>query len=293
MKAITYYFDEKKLESLCENIGMPTGATELILSLFSQMNSEDYQEIWTGLFDPETAEQAIRTLQALHPEPDGMRKVTILLLACLRSYELYQEKGIADSIFYATMGFFSRCVKEGKQWDGQWTFDRSFWGWRQLNLIIFRLGELEYEMRPVSEDNAKLYGLTANQMELSLHIPSDADLSDEKLQESFKFADEFFQKYFQLKTPLPMTCGTWLLSPHLLELLPPTSGIARFQSLFDIRKIDPDNPSYKLWVFGREKEPENFAETTSLQRKIKAYILDGNSVGVGYGIVKRAYVKQR
>lgn len=76
-------------------------------------------------------------------------------------------------------------------------FDRDFWTGRQLSLLLFRLGELEFEI--VSEDGEKAE-LSEDEKHshylLHVHIPSDADLSPERCDESFLNGRAVFCRIF-------------------------------------------------------------------------------------------------
>jgi hypothetical protein len=58
-----------------------------------------------------------------------------------------------------------------------------------------------------------------------------------------------------------------------------------FQSGFKVLKTYPD-PEFKEWVYKRVDIPdEDLPETTSLQRKLKAYLLAGNTFHSGEGML--------
>ena len=107
-----------------------------------------------------------------------------------------------------------------------------------------------------------------------MDIPADADLSAERCDESFRMAEQFFAEYFPETAGSKFACDSWLLSPALKELLPEESRILQFQNRFEVKSWNKEEDAYLEWVFKRKDLPlEKLPEETSLQRKMKAYVL--------------------
>lgn len=214
--------------------------------------------------------------EALKPDDDGVKILSVMLSAALKSGEKYVKKGISRKVYVDTMSCFSRFVREHYRSFGYYGFDRWFWTGRQLSLTLFRLGELEYEM--VRE---------AGRSEISVHIPSGAKLNSNELDASFRAAEAFFAEHGGDWHDARFTCTSWLLSPSLISLLPPTSHILRFAKRFGIEAFYPDDENYKIWIYGRaDLEPEEFGCDTSLQRAVKEFVLGGGKIGEARGVLK-------
>ena len=85
----------------------------------------------------------------------------------------------------------------------------------------------------------------------------------------------------------PVYCHSWLLSPLLKDMLPPTSNILRFQEMFDIAPDEKPSNDVLLWVFKNPKLPkEDLPEDSSLQRKLKRFLLAGNQFLAGKGYLR-------
>lgn len=166
----------------------------------------------------------------------------------------------------------SECVRR----TGSPDFDRGWWTYRQLSLQLFRLGELEYELREYD-------GLPA----AAIHIPSDADLSPEAVDRSLTEADIFFRSHFGPR--VAYTCRSWLLSPSLIPLLGENSNILSFQRRFDIKSRDLESREFVQWLFYTSPDTpvELFEERTSLQRAVKGMLLAGGSLGSAFGVLRR------
>lgn len=235
------------------------------------------QQILKNLTDPFCWEDARKGLKnLLQTDKKGMNMLLCMLTACGYTYEKYENLGISEEIFAETMKCFWRFVQEHQVSYGCYGFDRDFWTGRQLSLQLFRLGELEYEMCTQKEKKT-----------IAVHIPSDADISSEKVQESLHQTREFFERYYPNYRQAPYTCESWLLSPALKDLLPPNSRILNFQALFEVDKVHWASDAVLEWVFQkRGNSLEELPEDTSLQRKMKAYLLDGGKVGEAFGYLK-------
>lgn len=222
----------------------------------------------------ESAEKELQTL--LSPDEKGIKMLCAMVKAASISYEKYLNAGISEQVFIDTMKCFTRFTNEFKSQKGYFGFDRSFWTGRQLSLCLFRIGELEYETT-VTEDGKNV---------IYMHVPSDCDLSDEKVDFSIISAKAFFKKYYPEYAAAEYRIQTWLLSSSLKLLLPKTSRIIKFQKRFDVCEENPSD-GYKFWVFGdSNRKPEDFAENTTLQRGIKRYVLQGNALTEAAGILK-------
>lgn len=188
---------------------------------------------------------------------------------------------ISEEIYIETMKCFSRFVREHKVSYGVYGFDRGFWTPHQIEGKLFRIGELEYQI----DDEEKV---------ISIHIPSDADLSDDLVDASYAEQKQFFAENFPETAGWPGMCESWLLSPALKELLPSDSRILAFAARFEITQTNPDATDYLEWVYklasGQQKsaELENLREDTSLQRRMKDFLRAGGKVGIAWGFWKES-----
>lgn len=219
---------------------------------------------------------------------DGVEELTAQLLTALRNREEGPWENIPESIWVDTMKCFSRFVGEHHRSLGRYGFDRGFWTTRQVGAKLFRIGQLEYELK--EEDGKKT---------IDLHIPSDARMDMGLLDESVARAREFLKEYFPDWAEESMECESWLLSPVLASLLPENSNILSFQRAFEIISQDPEPQDVLEWVFrltqGQQKTTplEALPEGTCLQRSMKAFLLSGGRVGVAQGRLVRPFYRKR
>ena len=211
----------------------------------------------------------------------GIGELSEHLLIAVNNRENGVWKAFPEDIFIATMGCFSRFVREHYVSYGSYGFDRGFWTTRQATAHLFRIGELEYEFIDDDKDH------------IHIHIPSDAKLTAPLLNQSVSDARVFLKTYFPGREKDTFALESWLLSPVLKELLPSGSRILLFQAAFDITEVYPDEKDFISWIFnvaeGQMKNIEftDLPENTSLQKSTKALLLSGGIVGSASGILAR------
>ncbi len=257
-------------EKLLHDLKIPQPLLDSLLRRGKELGA--YDGLIHALSRPETAEKAHEELDRLL-EGDSLSMHACHLHASALVYDAYLEKGISEEVYYATMGCFCRFLGETVKRTGKLEFDRAFWTWRQASGLLYRVGELEYELLP------SLPGI-------SLHIPSDSHITPENVSASLKAGREFMTQFFPETTAWPMGCESWLLSPELGKLLKEGSNILAFQRRFRILKTH-DHEDCLEWLFGVSEETPyaDLPERTSLQRSVKAHLLSGGKIGGALGVL--------
>jgi len=259
------------LENLCRDILLPEVVTQQVLELGKTLDVPQR----SLLCSKPTWDEGLKQVElALGEDPKGFKMLTLMLHTAVESKSAYEEKGIPEEIYIASMSCFTRFVKEHMVSYGCYGFDRGFWTVRQLSLTVFRLGQLEYETT-----------VYKGQKIISIHIPNSSKLEQHLLRESYDTAKAFFAKYYPDYAQVPYGCHSWLLSPNLKEILPETSRIRYFQDQFNLLSTEPSD-DYLEWAFQRsDASVENLPERTSLQRSLKAFLLKGGVFCNGMGIL--------
>ncbi len=260
------------LKQLCELIEMPAEVMKTVLSLSENLP----QTKWISLITQQkNAREAYSELEMLCGEDkDGYVMLTYMLLAALETYLIYQKKGINDEIFFDTMKCFSRFVREHRASFGRYGFDRGWWTYRQLSMTLFRIGTLEYEY--VDKEQV-----------IYIHIPTGANLEKALCAESYAAMLDFTAKYYSDRANYEFILDSWLLSPTLDELMDSDSRIIPFKNCFQMDSWDKSASDALQWVFGRrDLSYEKLPEHTSLQRRMKQYLLNGGVIGCARGHLK-------
>ncbi len=208
------------------------------------------------------------------------------------TYKEYQKRGIADSVFLDTLLSFvivSRLPFHSGQPFGVMQAVYRSWLRRNLDCIIYRLGNLEFELVSAPRDmEIEDVSLKKGETCISVHIPRGVSFKEELCEAAFAQAREFFKKHYNMENVIFM-CGSWLLYPWLCEVLPETSSIAKFQKMFKILGVNEDDSGIS-WIFGNGigccecTSTEDLSEDTSLRRAAKRRLLDGKKLGSGLGI---------
>lgn len=265
------------LEKLCKIISLPEEVMREVLLYAQTMESVIDEELKNKLLSRNSWDDAIKELQEKITEDTyGFKILSELLGIACKIYEKYMELGIEESIFIRTMEFCTRFINDHKKVHGYYAFTWAWWFVRQLAVQEFRIGELEFEF------------VEADERFISIHIPGDVDFRPEKVQRTFEEYREFLKEHFPEWTEVDWRCESWMLSPALEQLLDENSNVLQFNRLFEVESVDYESMAVLDWVFPGEKQDDlqSLSENTSLQRKMKQFLLDGGKVGWAKGRVK-------
>lgn len=248
------------------------------LGQYEKIRSYEPDETLTkNLLCRETWDEAVKDLrESLGEDPDGIRILyEMLAIVWKDSYKEYIKRGIEKEIFVDTMKFVARFLNEHKRVYGTYRFVWDWWFPRQMALQEFRIGALEYELVDTSEPV------------ISIHIPSDADMSPDSITDSLNHFRDFLELHFPKWRDVRYCCDSWMLSPSLPKLLNSDSNILNFQRRFEVENTNWDSLAVLDWVFpGYREVSAELPEKTSLQRSMKAYLLSGEKVGWSKGYMK-------
>ena len=202
-------------------------------------------------------------------------------------YDRYVEEKIPDDVFDQTFYDITIWCRECVRKHGVYGLEELWWLGQSVKMNLFRLGRLQFEpverKEPLEGNGVRIEAGTKG---LNVHIPEDGPLDYGQCLESFRRAEEFFAGREKEKPAFYM-CDSWLLSPALKELLPENSNIIRFQNLFRIVKVHYAFPQAEQRIFGEVLEDKTrYPEHTSLQKKAKAYVLEGKDPGIGIGVIE-------
>lgn len=253
-----------------------------VLSYLTDSYTGEYDDILAELTEIPNIITGFEKLKAALGEDEHQRKALALeLKTALITYEKYMKMGIPEEIFVHTLKVFTRYTRMYKEKHGVWGFDRAYLVPRHLSMRLFRLGTLEYEYKEIIGEDA-----------IVIHIPPDASLDSDTLDESFRLVKEFTKRFYPAYANRRIIAHTWLTSPVLEELLPEDSNILTFKHKFDIIAHKSGEGYISSFVFDRfgfnpdTDDINSLPERTSLQRNIKALYKRGGRVGYGIGILK-------
>ena len=256
---------EKMTEKeLMEAIFLPQDEQEVVQSF--RMEEVEYKN-WKELFyrdEPRFFEEIDER------EDKGRLLLWLYIRFAVDCYGDFCREGISDEIYFDTFYDITIWAKKYHKKYGVPGLMEEKWLAVHMKGRIYRLGRLQFEP---DEKEAVIH----------VHIPEGEGLYEEECDLAFAKADTFFSDVYQM-----YDCESWLLSPELSKMLDSSSNIIKFQKRFQIVKTVYTFRQAEERVFGEILENKvDYPEETSLQRKLKAYVLDGKDPGMGYGIIDR------
>lgn len=212
-----------------------------------------------------------------------------LLLYCRmagETYERYQEQGVEEDIFWDTFRDISFWCDNYKREYGAYGIGEYDWFWRHIDMTLFRLGRLQFERMKLEYNiGAENNQLMAGTPVINIHIPQGEKLNIKDCEESIRRA---FQRYGR---DIPYVCHSWLLYPGLKDLLPERSNILQFQKKFHVIETDYKEREAEWRIYGSVRNiVTDYPEDTSLQRNVKYYLLKGNTLGNGWGLLTKGEI---
>lgn len=263
------------IQEIMKRIELPEKAQEIV---WKYRISEEEFLFWKVLF-----EKDFQTFMSKWKESPQRLKWILwfyLKMSC-EVYDKYQEQKIDEQIFDDTFYDITIWCKECYRKYGIYGLEEVFWLSKSIKMELFRLGRLQFEPIVLSDGDLEIYHLAKNKKILNVHIPAGDKLDHLACKESLKKARTFFRD-----PQIIFICESWLLSPELNEILPKTSNIIQFQKMYQIMDVYYDYPQAEERVFGEVKSDKiEYPEKTSLQSRLKKYLLNGNKVGIGRGII--------
>lgn len=269
------------LRRFCREIKLPPEAVKIVEKMDGQISELQYVYVRNGFW---TDRQKIFKEIAASP---GYRQRFLYYycrLAC-ETFEKYQKAGIGEKVFFDTFSDFTIWCRVCFRRYGEYGLQEYEWLWRHVEMTIFRLGRLQFEKTPSpwavqKKDKKREIGEPI----ISIHIPEGEPLDGKLCRESIALGQKFWGK------DLPFVCHSWLLFPDLKKLLDKNSNIIRFQEMFDIQSVDFEFREGEERIFGKVLEdPQMYPEKTSLQREARKWLIQGNRLGSGLGVLKTEY----
>lgn len=172
-----------KFDELLDKIRMPIIVKNRLQEIESSTRTIKWDRIYKTIYNWKDDEEILKYLNSLMEEITDEKLLFFHMKLAQEAWVMYQKMGIDENVFIDTMSYFSRTVREGKVETGDYCYRVHQWGIRQLTLREFRLETFEFE-------------LINDRKVVSIHIPSDVDLSREARLISYNKAKKFFLTYF-------------------------------------------------------------------------------------------------
>lgn len=198
-----------------------------------------------------------------------------------------EKRGINSEIIKNSVAPVCGCIKRNEGLTGEpGTSAYYFWIYKYAKGELFRINEFEYE---TSKKDGKDM--------VNIHIPAGTKLNVYENLKSFKGAIDFFEKHYPEFKPEGMMCESWLLSNEIEEVMGGPTNISRFGDMFDKYSIGDERGDAVfrfVYNFAAPYPPiEDVPENTTLQRKLKAYMLSGKRVYAMGGTISKEKLEAR
>lgn len=262
---------------LCDKINLQSEIKTRVLRFAEQFDFTTVDKQLKDFLVYEKMEDTRIELQAtLGEDEDNIKILACMLKASVDAYEIYKTKDISDEIYFDTMKCYTRFIDETYKMTGRLYFDRYWWTARQAGCHLFRIGELEYEMKHLDE-----------RIVIGIHIPSDADFSPSAVDKTLADAKRFFAEHYPELANAEYRCHSWLLDSQLKEMLNDNSNIISFQNRFEIFDEGEADTEFIEWLFNiKSTDFAALPENTSLQKNMKKHLLSGGVIRNAYGRLK-------
>lgn len=226
-------------------------------------------------------------------ERTGLHPYTVLLLFVVfladEGKKRYLEAGYSEAFFWEAMKDVRYKMEETKTVYDLWGVYCGWWHVEFFLMKKFCLGRLHFEIIPC-EFTCTVDGHTVKPHDpvINVHIPSFGPLLYEDVLDAYDRAAEFFGHLFP-DGNLWYHCETWFLYPPVKALLP-EGNLKRFAEDYQIVHswIDPTiDDRYRIFQVPADVPMEQYPENSTLQRNLKAWLLQGNEMGISFGLFLR------
>lgn len=211
----------------------------------------------------------------------------VIVLGCLADYALKKNssRGISREVTVETLKDINIWIENYKLISGKNGLAEFHWLKYHYTGDLFRLGRLQFRI------NRSLDGVPSGEYSIETHIPQGEPLTESAALDSFSQAKDFFKNHFPEYSPEYFMCDSWILNPNLALVLDESSNIVKFMRLWTPFPFKNDNSAQameRVFGFGTTLDTLPSApENTSLQRRLKAYLLSGGTLEItgGYRII--------
>ena len=242
----------------------------------------DYDKVFEDL-------SVFATSISIHPY-----SIHLLFLLCLcpHTRELYKKDRLDESVFNDSMEDFRIAMMECYEVYEVWGTHYGRWQLAFCKMQVIAFGRLQFGTSRFGCDYHKNhFHVRENDLVIVTHIPSGGPLFRSSCLESYARAEKYYRKKYRKEfsnKPMPFVGYSWMLYPPIKDILVENSNLIRFVNDYDIYHCDTQNMDEDLWrVFGKEykKPPEELPQNTRLQRNMVNWLLEGNHLGRGDGIL--------
>ena len=283
-----------KIIEVCQGLSFPEEAVAYFENCYNTMRQVCKEKLQTTAeewLNPNADWQKclweISNVAKVAGVPLNSARMVLMLYCAVPLRQEYQKRGLPEDLYWETLQDLRYKLKECYALYGEWGTFVPDWYRRFYICERFALGRLQYEPMDFPGVSYKSL-LKQGDKVYSCHIPSSGALREEDVLESLKRAYQFYGANLK-DGVLPVVCHSWLLYQPLEEVFADSPNVVKFRNLFDVVMNEADNKNGDFWrVFYKEYSDENVraaSTKTKLQKRMKEYLLDGKTLGCGWGVL--------
>ncbi len=282
-----------------EKLDFPQEAKEAIIKAEEKiLNNEKankiydsmYRDYWLKKRNFDKFSHKVKEVAALIDESEYTVNLVLLLNCTKPLLAKYKKEGISEDVYWNTIVDLKVKMIECMENHNVWGTFVEGWFRAFYTLERFGLGRFQYELSDFCEELYCEHGVTIKDSEfvLGMHIPSHlGPLTYDVRMDSYKKAYAFFRDRFKDKFAY-FCCGSWLLYPDNLNILPENSNVSDFLLDFEPLDITRTYDFGDAWrIFGPDahKPPKELPRKTTMQRAFAEWLEQGKKPGHAYCLI--------
>lgn len=284
------------IQTFCEEYDYPPQVCEALLHAYKLVAADEKatallkqneQMLWQDQFS-KIGDDLIRLdkIAEMVGEHPYIIHLLFFVLCAPKTKQLYIQRGIPLDIYRSSMLAVKWKMQKTYPLYGVWGSGWAAWFRPFFQLRRFGIGRLEFELFPSMMDYQKGDVLICKgDPVINVHIPAAGPLNHDAVVESYQKAAAFFTGAFPSGV-IPFQCNSWLLYPPVSEMVP-KGNLWAFSSDYEIIAVEDESKEDDRWRVFHVPETvpvELYPERTSLQRRLKAWLLEGHTMGSGVGM---------
>ncbi|MBQ4291055.1 MAG: hypothetical protein II719_07640, partial [Clostridia bacterium] len=245
----------------CEKTGLSVQAASCLESSYrAVLSDEGALAIWKSQiarvrpdrkFDHLAVLDRIGSLEELCGVPKNTLHLLFLIALLPGLRARYEKERIPSEYLHAYAMNLAYIAEKSLEKTGMCGTDIAWWFMDYYRLKLFTIGRLQFRKRRLRRDfeTEKLHFRTGDEY-LDVHIPSDGPLSESGCRDAYRRAARFFRDRYGMER-IVFGCHSWLLSPVLRDMLPPSSNILTFANEYELvfSEVQKGNP-WTVFLFG-------------------------------------------
>ena len=188
----------------------------------------------------------------------------------------YVKRGIDEALFSKMVQTVKNRLISAFKKTGTLAIGDLTWQKLLIQARMFDIGILQFDLKPSPADVPSKNVRKGDNI-VGIHVPGKERLEYDKCVQSIKDAKAFIARHFPDFEYGYMTINTWLLNPHLSDLLGEGSNILKFATLFEVVAIH-ESDNIIRFVFGngaKRADLPNIEPKGRFQTELKAAALAG------------------